>query len=301
MEPPRWHEDEFRLAFADAGCQVVKSGLVREGSSSTFAECPGCGPGTMGRVHPLMNRRTGTTSFRLPCHNCGLVEIPADSLRVWELDLPAVVSAIVRAVGLVGDPRPFADGRGWHLGRGKWAGRSREAFLVRAVRPERLPSFRERLRHHPHAVVLAATAEDAEARQPHGTQALVRLGDALTFDGTLRADAGRIEDALSAGQPAGRADTQTRGRKKAGLLAKVSRLRAELVEHVRSARRYAFEERDRTGEPRLLRRPTKSKLAELAGVRPDDVTRCFKDPAGRELLLLWEASDDLEQVIRYGG
>jgi hypothetical protein len=298
MEPPQWHDEELSHAFPGQRDLILSSGLIGPTEPTTFAECPHCGPGTMGRVHPIQDRRTGRISFRLPCRTCGLVEVPADALRLWQLDVAAFAAAVARAVGARGEPDPFADGRGWFLGRGAWAKRSHEAFLLRAVHAAKVPLLRDRLARHPKAVVFAATPEDAAAWRPHGTQTLVPLGEVLAFDGELRGDTAAVEAAVAA--PASAVSRRPVGRK-SPLLARIDRLKQELVAHIRAARKYAFDQRERTGEPRLLERPSKSKLGELAGLKPYEVTRCFDDDAGRELVLLWEVADDLDQILRYGG
>lgn len=152
---------------------------------------------------------------------------------------------------------------------------------------------------HPAAIVLAAAAEDAEVWQSHGPQVVVPLGEVLAFDGAVRGNVAAIESLLAGRNPP-KPVRSTNG-KKAQLLVHVDRLRRELIEHIQAARRYAFDRRDRTGEPALLERPTKSQLGQLVGLKRYQVTRCFEDPAGRELSLLWEVAGDLEQILRYGG
>lgn len=302
LEPPQWHDEELSRAFPGQRDRVLSSGLIGPTEPTAFTECPHCGPGTMGRVHPLRDRRTGRVSFRLPCHACGLVDIPADTLRLWQLDLAAFAAAVGRAVGARGDPQPFADGRGWFLGRGTWARRSHEAFLVRAVHAERVPLLRDRLATHPKAVVFVATPEDALAWGPHATQTLIGLEAVLSFDGELRGDIAVVEAALlPPGPVAGHRRRERSSAKKAALLAKIHRLKEELIAHVRAAKEYAYEQERTTGRAELLPRPTRAKLGQLAGLEKYEVSRCFQDEAGIELRLLWEAADDLNQVLRYRG
>lgn len=302
MEPPQWHDDELSRQFPAHRDRLISIGLIRATDPSAFSECPHCGPGTMGRVQPRMNRRTGQTSLWLPCRECGLVEVSGDALRRWTLDLATFAAGVARAVGARGDPQPFADGRGWFLGRGTWAKRSHEVFLLRAVHAERVPLLRERLATHPKAVVFAATPEDAAAWGPHaGDQRVVVLDSILSFDGELRCDVAAVESLLQPEPVAVKASGPRPTTRRATLLTKIDRLKSELIAHIRAAKRFAYDTAERTGEAKLLPRPTKSKLAELAGLKPHDVTRCFADASGRELRLLWEMAGDLEQIMRYGG
>lgn len=297
-EPPRWHDDELTWDFATARDQVLGSGLVREAEPGSFSECPGCGPGSMGRVSPIVNRRTGAITLWLPCRNCGVVEIPAESLRIWYLDVPRFAAAISHSLEVQGEPQPFASERGWFLGRASWAGRSQEVFWLRTVHREWIPALKERLSGHPAAIILTSTPELAENWRPHGPQHLVPLGDVLIFDGLLRGDVAAMHRRLvgrSLTKP-----TRLSKRKNSSLLGHIHQLRIELIEHIQTARKYAFDQRDRTGEFRLLERPTKSQLGVRVGLKRYQVTRCFDDPAGRELVLLWDVAGDLEQILRYG-
>lgn len=302
MEPPQWHDEELTRAFADDRDRLLSTGLIGPTDPTSYSECPHCGPGSMGRVRPLLNRRTGRVSFWLPCRECGLVEVPGDVLRRWRLDLAAFAAAVARAAGARGEPEPFAGGRGWFLGRAAWAGRSHEAFLVRAVFAGSVPALRDRLDRHPKAVVFAATPEDAAAWRPHGMQMLVGLDGVLSFDGELRGDVAAVEAALRPPEPgAGQRRREPSSAKKAALLAKIHRLKEELIAHIRAAKEYAYEQERTGGQAVLLPRPTKARLGQLAGLEKYEVSRCFNDEAGIELRLLWEAADDLNQILRYRG
>jgi hypothetical protein len=291
----------MKPATADHRDLLLSIGLIRPADPSSFAECPHCGLGTIARVNPRLNGHSGQTSLWLPCGECGLVEVAAESLRRWTLDVVAFAAAVAQAAGTQGQPEPFADGRGWFLGRATWAKRSHEVFLLRAVHAEKVPQLRDRLGTHPKAVVFTATAEDASAWVPHaGDQRVVALDAILSFEGELRCDIAVLE-AMLLPEPVAVRVPNPRTARRAGLLAKIDRLKSELVEHIRTAKRYAYDMEERTGEAALLPRPTKSHLAKLAGLQPHDVTRCFRDSSGRELRILWEMADDLSQVMRYGG
>ena len=75
-------------------------------------------------------------------------------------------------------------------------------------------------------------------------------------------------------------------------------MRKELVEHIKAARKHAYFLLDHDREIDLLPRPTKGELAERAGIKPYDLSRCLRDD--RQLVQLWHIADDLEQVIKYG-
>lgn len=88
-------------------------------------------------------------------------------------------------------------------------------------------------------------------------------------------------------------------RKRGERTAKIEAVRNELVRHIKAARKHAYFLIDSDRAPALLPRPAKTQLAELAGIKPYDLSRCFKDDA--QLVQLWNIADDLELVMKYGG
>lgn len=275
-------------------------GWIRPTDATEFAECPGCRTGEVERVQPIVNRRTGEIGLYVPCPECGWSPVQPESLRRWVIDLAAFATTIAHAAGIRGVPEPFADGRGWLLGRATWAKRSHEVFLVRAVY-EKTPSIlHERLHRHPKAVIFAASSEDAAAWQPlAGDQQVVVLDALLSFDGELRCDLNELEALVQPEPTAVKTRRAKSTGKKAALLAKIDLLKQELIAHIRAAQEYAYDQEERTGEAALLPRPTQAKLGELVGLEKYEVSRCFHDEAGRELRLLWEIAGDLNQLLRF--
>jgi len=74
-----------------------------------------------------------------------------------------------------------------------------------------------------------------------------------------------------------------------------------MIEHLRTARDYALETRERTGTPELLPRPSQKQLATRLGISESNVSRCQHDKSARELALLWEWAADLDRVLAYSG
>lgn len=89
-----------------------------------------------------------------------------------------------------------------------------------------------------------------------------------------------------------------RTKKRANRATAIEAVKNELVEHIRSARHHARAAADQGKGPELLPRPLKKDLARLLGLKAHTVTRCFQDRP--ELRVLWEAADDLDQVMKLG-
>lgn len=167
-------------------------------------------------------------------------------------------------------------------------------FLIRAVHAGVIPLLKERLDRFPRSVVLAATEEDAQTWRPHGTQAVIELADVLSFDGRLQLDQSVVELRLRSDRPARVSRVL---KTKPGMAAKINRLKNEIETFVRESRDRAFATRDLTGQATPLPRLTKSKLGELAGLKPHDVTRCFAHKDGELLRLMWERLDDPDWIM----
>jgi len=85
--------------------------------------------------------------------------------------------------------------------------------------------------------------------------------------------------------------------RRASLMAKAEKLKAAMVEHIRSARDGVVANIDAENGVRLMRFLSKTDLARLAGVEPYHVTRCFR--ADPQLKPLYDIANDPEQLLRY--
>lgn len=90
-----------------------------------------------------------------------------------------------------------------------------------------------------------------------------------------------------------------RTRKRADRAANIEALVRELSDHLRAARDHAQAAADFGRPPELLPRPSRRDLAKRIGIAASVVSRCFSDPAAKELNLLWEMANDLEAVLRF--
>ncbi len=191
----------------------------------------------------------------------------------------------------------------WHLGRAAWAGRPREVYFARLVHNRSRPAIVAALAPRPKAVLLLPTEAAARAWGATTPNPVVSLESAVSLgpDG-LTFDPGPVESRLAETGLTGTGATRKRPvPKRATRAAAIDSLTRELVAHLRAAREHALSTQEITGEPALLPRPTKRHLAELTGLSPSAVTRCFQDDTARELRLYWDLALDLDRVLRFGG
>ena len=300
--PAQWLDEEVTEQAAAERDAWIASGLLHSLPPATHAECPRCPDGAGGVVRMLADRQTGRVTARIACAQCGLAEVPLDSLQRWRIGLERFAANLARALGSRTKPSAFADERGWSLGRAACAGLSREFFLVRAVDAESRALVQAVVGSHPKAVVFVPTTEEMQDGCRLGPQMVIALSDFLSMkDGVFHIDRESLDAAIR-----GNADASTKAGKKPSLkrasrVAMIEKLCEELKAHVRAAKNHAHERTSRTGEPELLPRPSKAQLGKQAGLRPDEVTRCFQDKTAHQLRLLWEMADDLHQIMSLEG
>lgn len=300
-EPPVFFADEVERHLSPIRDRLVGLGLLRETTPATCVPCRHCGNGHVARVEFVRSSRTGRTHAYLPCPECGPVEVRPDHLKRWTVDAAALVAVLASATGMQGPFEDVVAGRLWRVGKTSWGGRPREAYFARRVHEGCRPAVLAELARRPKALVFVPT-EEAAGRWGDGTpnpiialEAVLSLGtDCPEFD-TSYVEA-RLFDAGLLDAPARKPP-----RKRAERAGKIEALVREIAEHLRAARDHAFTTRDTLGTPELLPRPSQQDLAKRAGLTETDVSRCLKDPAARELRLLWETALELDKVLGWKG
>ena len=86
--------------------------------------------------------------------------------------------------------------------------------------------------------------------------------------------------------------------KRAELMAKAEKVKVALLEHIRSSRDGVVANLDAGKGATLVKFLTKTELANLAGLEPHNITRCFR--ADPQLKILYEIANDPEEILRYG-
>lgn len=62
---------------------------------------------------------------------------------------------------------------------------------------------------------------------------------------------------------------------------------------------HAFDTEARTGTPVLLPKPTQAELAARINVSAPTLSRCMEDRSAPELRILWDAADDVYEVMKW--
>ena len=297
IDPPAITAPEANRRLKDAFSILQAGGLVRATTEAGSVDCPDCSRRC--RVEYIADA-SGAHRGYINCRDCGLAEVPSNMLQRWEIDTPALLASIFADAKLAIEPQ--APPHLWQVGKASWAGRSRQILFARSFRSGRCDQAIDVLERHKMAVVFAPT--DAGATRWHQAagnlviplNAVVSLeGDRLSLD--VEDIEGRIMDAGMGPSTQKKRSTK----KRADMAAKIEALTAEVVKFLVAARDHAFDTMERTGEPKLLKRPSKKKFCELAGLEAYDFSRCHDDEEARELRIYWEITEDLDQIMKFKG
>jgi hypothetical protein len=110
----------------------------------------------------------------------------------------------------------------------------------------------------------------------------------------------QLEGAMKKGQSfRGDARSKNPPKKRASRAAAIDLIKRALDEHLRGAQSYARDLIGRDLPPKLLPRPKQKQLARQLGLSESLVSRALNDGSDRELTMMWNAADNLDQVLSY--
>lgn len=242
---------------------------------------------------------TGDFQAYVSCSSRGAYEVPPPQLKRWRVDLSALCQELAESLELRGDLQEVEPNRLWKLGRRRAAGPHVPVYCGRRLSHRDAAEIVQRL---PPRSVLLVLRGSCRCSLPEGV-ACVELAAATDWgDGEIVWDPQALDRLVA------RADAATKGSvfaarplpKRASRAADIERLTRELAAHVRSARDYAFDARDRTGTPQLLPRPTQKELARRLGITESRISRSLHDGDAHQLRFLWELAVDLDRLMTAG-
>ena len=293
LEPPRFLLDYCDPSLRELLNRLKEVGVVVQSRAADSRDCTECGSD----CHLVyLDDARGVSRIYAACPRCGPFEVVASELECFDFDTKAFLQTIFLGHRIALEP---IDSRGfWRVGRATWTGQSREVWFVRGTDEDVIATATSMLATHRRACLFTPTRHSAQAwaRRVPGT--VIALEDVLDWaDGDMRLDedviASRFEDRA---EPV---ETAKPRKKRESRAAAIEALRAELNAHILAAADYAFESRERTGTPQLLPKPTQAELAERIGVSAPTLGRCLADRAAPELRILWEAADDVDEVMKW--
>lgn len=111
--------------------RLTRLGLLREGEPACAVACDACGAWHIEEVfwQPSVREPSGQRAY-IRCPVEGLVHVPAERLRQWDVDTGALARQLAVAMELSGTLDCIIAGGLWKLGRRRLAGRFRDLFFA---------------------------------------------------------------------------------------------------------------------------------------------------------------------------
>ncbi len=271
----------------------LQSGVLTSDQPARELACRECPEQSVEQIVYLEPKGCGQANAFLPCPQCGPVNIPLSRLRRWRLVASQLWETIFASAPIDRNVREIVPRRLWRIGKCRLAEKSWEVVVGRMLwRADGVELLRQaRFSRQSMVFVPLHWRHSSRGEFP----SVIPLCDVLSWSGTVCTfDMARVEELMAAGLK--RPYPLRRPRKRAERAATIESLVRLLKGHITAARDHACATAE-TGEARLLPRPTQRDLARLAGVVEMTVSRCLRDPAARELRLLWELAGDLDRLL----
>jgi len=280
---------------------LTAAGILQQTANARRVACGACDTGHVEEVFSVPNP-DGSLRFYIRCPENGRVWGGEERLFRWAIDFDALANLTARVLGTAGKVETLVPGRVWAVGRLIRNGVSQNVVVARGLTwPDAgsvVPAS-QRIRIATPPLVLAL------GRLPPEDFWGKRVPPVLVFDQVL--DLGPPihvhEEALDAvlGVTVAQPEAAVRAAKRSKRAAAIDALTNEMCAFLAGARDHAFSLKQRKRVPELLPRPTQKELAERVGVSPSTVGRCLQDPHAKQLRLLWDAADSLDQVMAFRG
>lgn len=278
--------------------RLMELGLVRKSATATHVICDACAEGHVEEVDRILYPEH-VTRFFITCPENGRVEVPRERLMQWAVDYLSLFLSLSSALSASTGVTEVIPGRVWNLGRAALAGKSKTIWVARGLAwsdaaqlAHVLPKGRS-----PVLFFLGQPPDDNLLQVPR--ESIIELRTVISLG-----DEGIVVDVDSIGRQLVVEIAEVakkKPQKRASRAATIDAIKQALREHIRAARDHAFNSRDRGSGSALLPRPSQKQLAAQLSISESSVSRAINDPSDKEIAILWEIADDLEQVMKFNG
>jgi len=278
--------------------RLIEFGLVKQTATVMHVTCDACTEGHIEEVARIVYPDQ-TTRFFITCPDNGRVEIAREHLLQWTVDYFPLFTSLSSALLASPGVEEVLPGRVWNLGRVALVGKSRTIWAVRGLAwpdaaqvADVLPRGRS-----PVVFFLGQPPDDGLLQIP--CESIIELRTVVSLrDDEIFVDAESIERQL-AGEVV--EVTKKKPKKRASRTATIDSIKQVLREHLRAARDHAYDSLERGSGADLLPRPSQQQLAAQLNTHVSSISRAINDPSDKEIAILWEAANDLKQVMKFKG
>ena len=292
IEPPNLGYHDLRRQAESNLARFERLGLLQPTTHAGSLDCWECGSSHYCPITFLTNEQTGSRVGYIHCPECGVQRVDLRRTKRWSIDVPSLLQTTFGNLVAGNVAITIVAERLWRIGRISLAGGSRDVYFTCCYRQRDGQQVIAEMSRRPKAILFSPT--DTTVRRLDGSLECltVPLDESIDLSGdSFALDVEYVESLLAddaSVEPA-------KPRKRAGRAAKIELLENEMIQHLRSARDYAFA----ADTPELLPRPTQRELGQRCDLSESDVSRCLKDPTADYLRLLWATALDLDQIMRW--
>lgn len=301
-----WRSSDVRLprfsgeetAFWQAGVfETVRSlGLLIPCKTTIHAICRDCDQEHVEEVTTL-EYPDGAVRFYIVCPEHGRVEIQKEHLLQWSVCFDPVLECLRNGLGVQGELVEVVPSRLWNAGRTALAGRSRTVWVGRGLSWPDAVTFASDMPSGATPVLFFMGQPPLDGIVTLPPDSVVDVAHIISLsEGKLTLDRSSVGD-----QVAARPSPQKKKppKKRASRTAAMEALKKAVQDHLISARDHAYRMIEDGKTPELLPRPTQQLLAKQLELSRSSVSRALADGSDKELTILWEIANDLDQVMKY--
>jgi hypothetical protein len=273
----------------------LATGILVPAAPASELVCRNCASGSAESI-VYLSSKDGRAIPYLPCAECGPVRIEPESLLRWQLDCGRLWEVICRDAKCDVQLREVVPGRLWRIGRSCWAGCNWDILGGCRLWQQDGGDILSLNRWTARSILFVPDRSPLPGTEGQRPLHLMVMRELMRRNGGRQLDVDQLETQLQGAAEQSPERKHRTIRKRASRAALIEVLVKHLKEHLDAAIDHARATSER-GLAELLPRPSQRDLARLTGVAEMAVSRCLRDPAARELRLLWSTAGDLDQLL----
>jgi hypothetical protein len=271
-------------------------GLLLECKTATHVTCTACTGEHVEEV-TMLEYPDGVVRFYMVCPEQGRVEIEKEELLQWSVCFDPVLECIRDGLGVQKDPVEVVPSRLWNIGRSALAGRSRVVWVGRGLSWPEAVSFAADMPSGASPVLFYIGQSPRDGLVTLPPDSVMDVAQVVFLsEGKLTFDRSGVEDQVTAHQSP---QKKKPPKKRASRTAAMESLKKAIRDHLIAARDHAYRLIEDDKAPELLPRPTQQLLAKQLKLSKSSISRALADGGDKELTILWEVANDLDQVLKY--
>jgi hypothetical protein len=285
---------ELRLWPRDLVDTLSNAGLLVHARTVQHAVCTECPDGHVEKVVRL--EHPDAMRFFIPCPEHGRVEVTKDDLVEVAPNYDAFAEWLAGKVGAKEKPETVIPGALWRLGRVGLAGKSRDAWCLRAYQwdPSR---FVDKMPKTTGSVIFIFGNPVGVVLPQFPADHVIRLEDVVGLEcEVLRLDLAQIEARLT--DAATNVVKRVVTKKRAKRAALIDAIKKHLREHIIAAKEHYRDLEEQGRDVVLYTPPTQKIIAQALDEDESSVSRAFND-TDLELAYLWKVVQSAELTIQF--